>query len=149
MKDLFIVDIETTGLSYSDMTLEFVILQVMRERGFYKPGRFYRRVFHYSHPPESTFAKANHQSLYEEARHAESVAPSLVHADLDEFFESCDSKDYKNRIIVGSRLSLKLEMLDRSRLFFKPQTLEPLIYMVLRALFRNFLMNINQRFGRN
>lgn len=124
MKDLFIVEIETTGLSYSDMTLEFVILQVMRERGFYKPGRYYRRVFHYAFPPESSFAKAHHQDLYEEARHADSVPPSLVNADIDEFFEACDSKDYKNRIIVGSRLSFKLELLDRSRLFFKPQTIE-------------------------
>jgi hypothetical protein len=124
MKDLFIVDIETTGLSYSDMTLEFVILQIVRERGFYKPGRYYRRVFHYSHAPEGSFAKSHHLDLYEEARQADSVPPSLVNEEVESFFESCDSKDYKNRVIVGSRLSFKLELLDKARLFFKPQTME-------------------------
>lgn len=124
MKDLFIVDIETTGLSYSDMTLELAILQVIRERGFYKPGRFYRRVFHYSHAPDSSFAKTHHMSLYEEAKQADSVSPSLINEEVEQFFEACDSKDYKNRVIVGSRLNFKLELLDKARLLFKPQTMD-------------------------
>jgi hypothetical protein len=111
----FIIDIETTGETLSDAILELAILHIELEREFFRPKLFYRRVFHYSFQPESSFARQHHAGLYEEAKLADSVTPSHVESDLNSFFSRCKSEDPKKRMIIGSRLGFKLAKLDGVR----------------------------------
>lgn len=125
MKHTFIIDIEFTGTSFSDAALELAILEVNLERGFYRPCKYFRRVFSYHFPPESNFAKQHHASLYDECRNAESATPNHVRDSIIEFFEACGSTNPKERILIGSRLqSFKLEVLDKCRYLDKPQIIE-------------------------
>lgn len=125
MNKTFIIDAEFTGLSFSDMALELAILEVKLDRGFYRPDKYFRRVFSCSLPMESSFAKQFHASLYDECRSAESATPNVVRDSILEFFAACGSEDPKKRILIGSRLkSFKLEILDKCRFLDKPQIME-------------------------
>jgi hypothetical protein len=125
MNKTFIIDAEFTGLSFSDMALELAILEVKLDRGFYRPDKYFRRVFSYSLPMESVFAKQFHASLYDECRSAESATPNAVRDSILDFFTACGSDDPKKRILVGSRLkSFKLEVLDKCRFLDKHQVMD-------------------------
>lgn len=124
MRQLFIMDLESTGIGFSDAVLELAFLHLKFDGNFYRPGMYYRRVFHYSFPPESLFSKTHHASLHDECRYADTAIPSEVQGSIIEYFKSCDSTDYRQRIIVGSRLSFKLEMLEKCRYLEKPQLME-------------------------
>jgi hypothetical protein len=125
LKHTFIIDAEFTGTTFSDALLELAILEVNIERGFYRPSKYFRRVFAYHFAPESIFAKQHHASLYDECKNAESATPNHVRDSIIEFFEACGSTDAKLRTIIGSRLqSFKLEIMDRCRFLDKPQIME-------------------------
>lgn len=124
MKQLFVCDLETTGTSFSDACLELAFLQLIKERGFYRPGRYYRRVFHYSFSPESLFARNNHASLYDECRYADTAIPTEIAESIRQYFADCNATDAKQRVMIGSRLSFKLEVLDRNNYLSKPQLVE-------------------------
>lgn len=124
MKHLFIMDMETTGLQLSDAVLELAFLHLVKERDFYRPGLYYRRVFRYGFPPASIFARTHHASLYDECRYADTAVPTEIQESIQEYFKSCGADDWQKRIMVGSGLSFKLEMLDRNRYLEKPQMVE-------------------------
>lgn len=122
---VFIIDVETTGIKAFDAILEIAILEVNLERKFYRPGRYYRRVCHFGFPPESSFAKKYHASLYDECFHADTSTPNHVRDSIIEFFELCGAKDPASRILIGSHISdYKLEALDKIRFLDKPQTID-------------------------
>lgn len=106
MKQVFMLDIETTGLDKkNDDVLEVAILNCKWDGEYYVPGEKLDLFLPNARTPANDFAKDKMPWLYAHCNdlYAEGarVAPVEAREAIRDFFESCEAPNRRDRTVVG------------------------------------------------